>query len=291
MRAWAVLLVIGFAIALAYLVVTRHGPNDYAGRPLGTDFSTSMPPACLLSHGDATAPPDILRQQQQERALFGQATPIYGWHYPPFFLLIAAALAELLIFPPWSGNWPRCFYLGAIRLLLRKSAAPMLAQDKLWPCWRWVSRPSLSISPMARTVFSPPRCSRQAWRCWTLLLAGLLFGLLAYKPQFAVVLPLVLVKSRDDGDTWRSSRNGGGAGDRSDRDIRLRHLDGVPGFDPLHPCGDPEQGSTGFPKIQRLSWVRLWGGPVALAYAVQTIIAAAVALALIWLWRSKARRS
>jgi alpha-1,2-mannosyltransferase len=36
------------------------------------------------------------------------------------------------------------------------------------------------------------------------------------------------------------------------------------------------------------AWVRLWGGSVALAYAVQGIVTLGVAAALAWLWRSPA---
>jgi hypothetical protein len=34
--------------------------------------------------------------------------------------------------------------------------------------------------------------------------------------------------------------------------------------------------------------VRMWGGPVPLAYAMQTAVTVALAAALIWLWRSRA---
>jgi hypothetical protein len=50
-----------------------------------------------------------------------------------------------------------------------------------------------------------------------------------------------------------------------------------------------EQGDTGWHKIQSVfSWVRMWGGPVALAYALQAAVTVALAAALVWLWRSAA---
>ena len=36
---------------------------------------------------------DPALQHAREQAIFGSDTPAYGWHYPPFFLFIAAALA------------------------------------------------------------------------------------------------------------------------------------------------------------------------------------------------------
>jgi hypothetical protein len=49
-----------------------------------------------------------------------------------------------------------------------------------------------------------------------------------------------------------------------------------------------EAGNTGWHKIQSVfSWVRMWGGSVPLAYAVQTVTTVAVACVLAWLWRSR----
>src|SRR5262249_32103448 len=46
---------------------------------------------------------------------------------------------------------------------------------------------------------------------------------------------------------------------------------------------------TGWHKIQSVfSWVRMWGGGVALAYAVQIAATLVIAGALAWLWRSRA---
>jgi alpha-1,2-mannosyltransferase len=49
-----------------------------------------------------------------------------------------------------------------------------------------------------------------------------------------------------------------------------------------------ERGDTGWHKIQSVfSWVRMWGGGVTLAYAMQGAVSVAVAAALVWLWRSR----
>jgi hypothetical protein len=50
-----------------------------------------------------------------------------------------------------------------------------------------------------------------------------------------------------------------------------------------------EAGNTGWHKIQSVfAWVRMWGGSVPLAYAVQAAVTMIVAGALVWLWRSRA---
>ena len=50
-----------------------------------------------------------------------------------------------------------------------------------------------------------------------------------------------------------------------------------------------ETGGTGWHKIQTVfSWVRMWGGPIPLAYTVQILVTLTVGIALVWLWRSGA---
>jgi len=48
-----------------------------------------------------------------------------------------------------------------------------------------------------------------------------------------------------------------------------------------------EAGDTGFHKIQSVfSWVRMWGGSVTLAYALQAIVILALCVVVVRLWRS-----
>ena len=50
-----------------------------------------------------------------------------------------------------------------------------------------------------------------------------------------------------------------------------------------------EQGGPGWHLIQSVfSFVRMWGGPIPLAYAAQGALTLALAAALVWLWRSQA---
>jgi hypothetical protein len=50
-----------------------------------------------------------------------------------------------------------------------------------------------------------------------------------------------------------------------------------------------EAGDPGWHKIQSVfSWVRMWGGSIAVAYMLQVAVSLAVGATLIWLWRSAA---
>src|SRR3984885_3916622 len=86
-------LLLASAIGFLYLIATAHGAVDRQGRPLGTDFSNVYAAGTYVNEGNAVAPFAPPQQYAREQAIFGNATQFYGWHYPPFFLFVAAALA------------------------------------------------------------------------------------------------------------------------------------------------------------------------------------------------------
>ena len=119
------------------------------------------------------------------------------------------------------------------------------------------------------------------------VIAGILFGLLAYKPQFAVMIPLVLAVT----GRWRVF---------AAAVVTVALLAALvtalfgpeiwPAFIKSLPFTREvvlEQGGTGFQKIQSIfAAVRLWGGPVAAAYLAQAVLVILVAVALVRLWLS-----
>jgi alpha-1,2-mannosyltransferase len=122
------------------------------------------------------------------------------------------------------------------------------------------------------------------------LVAGILFGLLAYKPQFGLMIPLVLLAT----GRWRVIAAAAAT-------VTALVLVTLYAFGPAvwqaFFASMPftrtvllEQGDVGWHKMQSVfSWVRMWGGPVGLAYLIQGLVTIAVATALAWLWRSDAR--
>ena len=118
-------------------------------------------------------------------------------------------------------------------------------------------------------------------------LAGVLLGLLAYKPQFGLLFPVILVAS----GRWRVFA-AAAATVAALTAITTAAL-GVSVWDAFLASTRftrivvLENGETGWQKIQSVfSVVRMWGGPVALAYAVQGSVTLALAAAMAWLWRA-----
>ena len=343
-------LLAAYALGFAYLALTANGLSDAQGRPLGTDFSNIYAAGTYVLDGEPEAPFDPARQYAREQAIFGASTPFYGWHYPPFFLFVAAPLA-LLPYVPALLVWQAAtlaLYLLAIRaILVGPSPAGAPSPSPRLPLGR--SRPSSTgygegrgegPSPQAQTsgnapsLPSPasgggitgavPACGGGTDPLWLLLalafpavfvnlghghngfltaaliggalamldrrpvLAGILFGLLAYKPQFGVLVPLALLAA----GRWRTFA---AACATLVALLVFTTLAFGPSvweafFASLHFTRTVvlEAGETGWHKIQSVfALVRMWRGPVALAYAVQSAVTLALAATVVWLWRLK----
>src|SRR5262245_50885396 len=94
-RLVALAVLVASAAGLVFLVATSDGLSDYQGRPIGTDFSAVYAAGAMALDGQPAAVFDIVAHYAREKVIFGPNAEYYGWHYPPFFLLIASALAML----------------------------------------------------------------------------------------------------------------------------------------------------------------------------------------------------
>ena len=101
MRLWAAAVLVASAAGLVWLVATSDGLNDYQGRPLGTDFSNIYVAGKQVLEGRPEAPFDHRLQHARAKQIFGDATPLYGWHYPPFFHFIARRSPRCRIWWRW----------------------------------------------------------------------------------------------------------------------------------------------------------------------------------------------
>lgn len=95
MRLWALAVLAASAIGLGYLIVTADGLNDFRGEPVGTDFSNVYAAGTYVLEGKAPLAFDWPAQHARERQIFGDKTPFFGWHYPPYFLFVAGTLATM----------------------------------------------------------------------------------------------------------------------------------------------------------------------------------------------------
>lgn len=288
-RRIAIVVLCASAAALVYLYASAHGISDSYARPLGTDFSDVYAAGLLANEGRPAAAYDFVLHYDRERALFGNATPFYGWHYPPFLLLIAAALANLPYLAAlllWQGVG-LALYLWAMRSLMR-TAAPKL--DAAW----WI--PALAFPAVYINLTHGQNgfltCALFAGALALLTArpfrAGLLFGLVVYKPQFAILLPIALIAARQ----W--SALAGAAIAIAGLSLAASLAFGLDiwqaFFASLKLSREVvlEQGGAGFEKIISLfASLRHLGSGVKTAYLAQGLLGLALAWPLIRLWRAK----
>jgi len=300
-RLVATALVIASAAGFLFLVVTAHGVIDRQGRPLGTDFSNVYAAGTYVLAGNPQAPFDPPQQFAREQALFGQSTQFYGWHYPPFFLFVAAALAFMpygLALAAWQAV-TLGLYLLAIRAIVTIPLAPPAAATS--PSRGEAKYDWLLLALAFPAVLINAGHGQNGFLTAALLggalvvldrrpvVAGILLGLLVYKPQYGLMLPLVLAAS----GRWRCF--GAAAATVVVLTVATTLVFGASVWHAFFVFSEftrtvvLEQGNTGWYKIQSVfAWARMWGSPIALAYALQGGISVAVAAALVWLWRSAA---
>jgi hypothetical protein len=290
-RLVATILLIASVAGFAWLVVTAHGVIDRQGRPLGTDFSNVYAAGTYVRDGNPVAPFDPPQQYAREQALFGKATPFYGWHYPPYFLFVASLLAEMpygAALTAWQAG-TLALYLLIVWRIVSPSPGDAKKRDLLLLALAFPAvlinvghgqNGFLTAALMGGALVALP--TRPT-------LAGILFGLLIYKPQFGLLIPLALLA----GAHWRAIA-------AAVTTIALLTLITTLVFGPqVWPAFLAsteysravvlEQGDTGWHKIQSLfSWARMWGASIPVAYALQGVLTAALGLAIVRLWRSAA---
>ena len=263
-------------VALADRLIDRNG------KPIGTDFSNVYAAGRLTWQGQPQNAYDPVLQYQAEKTVFdGRSVLFYGWHYPPFFFAIAFAVAAL----------PYAFALSL--WLVASMAAYLAAIRAILP-----RRETLLIATAFPAVLVNIGHGQNGFLTAALLggalqlidkrpaLAGVLIGLLAYKPQFGVLIPIALLAGR----RWNT------IGAAAATVIALIVISIVAlGGEVWHAFASSlnftqsvvlEQGGTGWEKIQSaFAAARNWGADVGTAYAIQMALAMGLAATLAWLWR------
>ncbi|MBR8357479.1 DUF2029 domain-containing protein [Burkholderia vietnamiensis] len=195
------LLCVGFVITWA--VTTDAFTAQTTARP-GVDFSVFWSASHLVLHGHAAAVYDPVFFSRAEVAKFGaymghQSLP---WLYPPTMLLFIAPVALVPFLPAYilffAGSL-LCYAYAVLRLsglrahlpVPRAAVLVVLGYSAVCACVLYGQNGLLTagIAALALHLLGPRP-----------IVAGVLIGLLAIKPQMATVFPFVLIATR----AWRA---------------------------------------------------------------------------------------
>src|SRR6201996_5901075 len=187
-RLWIVIAFVTYLIDL--LRQTHAGLTDGIRRPFGDDFVNYWSGPFLALHGRAGEVYDFAAFHAFERSITGPDLDFYHYSYPPVLLLLMLPLA-LIPYVPALGVWLVATWYGfyrALRLtgrdgvLLLSLAAPARVVNAVGG-----QNGALTAALLGGGLLLVDRRP---------VVAGILFGLMVYKPQLALMLPFALIAGR-----------------------------------------------------------------------------------------------
>lgn len=277
-------------LLLAYLVAAigqllhSHNLIFESGLCVGGDFVDSYAASISALKGAPASVYDVHRQHIQMAAVMGgRDFGVLVFSYPPTYLLMVLPLSLLPFVVSWVA-FETATLAGYLVVLRRIAPIPL-------GLWLAITFPAVIINFM---------CGQNGFLTTALiggglllldrrpLLAGFLFGLMAYKPHLAILIPLALIVAHK----WRALI-------ASAISATLFAAASLAAFGPStwHAFFGNfaitqkivlDQGGIQFPTLQSVfGAVRMWGGSVDVAYMFQLVVAAYAATAVVWVWRSE----
>jgi len=166
------------------------GFTNGAGRPFGDDYVNYWSAAYLALHGQAKLVYDWTGFHAFQQSVVGEALGNYHYSYPPVLLLLSAPLGALPYLWGWAAwtlaGW-YAFYRALIvastrKVILLALATPAILLNTI--CGQNGTWTAALLGGGLVMIDRHPR------------LAGVLFGLLIYKPHFGLLLPIALIVGR-----------------------------------------------------------------------------------------------
>ena len=272
-----------FTLEAIVWVIASTGLVDPHGHPIGADFIDPWAASWLTIHGHPAAVYDVARLWAVEKAAVTYPGVGYaGFHYPPTYLLIVMPLA--LIPYTWSlVAWSVATLAAYVAMLWMIDREP----DALWLA---IAFPGVFVNltsgqngflTVALIGGATLAIDRRP------ILSGLLFGLMSYKPQYAVLIPVFLIAT----GRWRvlaaAAVTVAAFASLSLLLFGTQTWQAFFGSITFTRHVVLEQGGSGFGKLQSaFAAMRLWGFGINASYATQAATSLASAIAAVWIWRS-----
>lgn len=254
------------------------------GVAIGADFINSWAGSQLALTGHPEQVYNFAKIHSAEQVALGSRdVKVFGWYYPPTFLLLVLPFA--LVPYLWAlGGWTLATlsaYLAALRKIAPYNQTIWLALA--FP-GAWINLTNGQNGFLTGALFAAGLVYLEEQP----ILAGVFFGLLVFKPHLGIFIPVVLIASR----RWQCLA---GAVASSTGFIALSLLAfGTQTWRAFfHSISQTsylvlDRGLIPYADQQSVfAMMRLWGFPVRISYGVQAVAALAVAMALVRLWTGK----
>ena len=269
-----------YVVSAAVWLLRSKGLIDPGGHPIGADFIDPWSASWLTLHGAPSAVYNISRLWSVERMAVPIRSRFAGFHYPPIYLLMILPLALL----PYAWSllvWTVATFAAYLAVMWKIDRE----RDSLWLA---IAFPGalvnltngqngfLTLALLGGGLLTLERRP---------ILAGVMFGLMSYKPQYGILVPVFLIAT----GRWRTIAAA------SVTVVILAALSfAIFGAQTWQAFFSSiaftrhvvlEQGGSGFEKLQSaFAAARLWGSSVATAYAVQAAVGLIAAIVVIWIW-------
>jgi alpha-1,2-mannosyltransferase len=281
LRIYPKIFLVAYALTFTGWVMALHGMVSREGKPIGVDFQVNWAASEMVLRGQPSAVYDIERFHAVEEQGVGQRTFVAPMIYPPTFLVLVLPTA-LLTYLSALWIWMTLTFAG-YTLVLRKIIP---RAETFWPALAFPGAFANLMNGqnglLAFSLLGGALLSLES----SPVLAGVLFGLLSYKPPMGVLVPLVLAASGRwraffaaaftaialagisfvmfGADTWRAFLN-------TLAFTRHQIL---------------ERGEVQFYTMQTVfAGTRLLGGGITAAYVSQIAAVAITAAIVLWIWR------
>jgi alpha-1,2-mannosyltransferase len=175
-------------VVAVYALVALGLFSGALGKSLDNDFITYWSASYLSLEGRPLAAFDLAENDAVQRLAVPVSSKIYPWHYPPTYQLLVLPLALLPYLPAYLSFVALSLvaFTAALRKLLHWPDATflLLAYPGAFIC---LLHGQNSLFTAALFAFGLSQSARRP------AISGICFGLLAYKPQLGLLIPLALL--------------------------------------------------------------------------------------------------
>lgn len=279
LRGYSVIIIAAYLLGAVAWIATSEGLVDPTDKPLGYDFIAFFSASKIALGGDFVAVFDQMRLLATQQEVIPGNKSVYTWNYPPQFLVVVLPLA-LLPYVAAFFTWTIAS-LGLYLLVVHRFApSPLtLLLAAAFPAAFWTAAQGQNGFVLA-ALFGGATLLLDRRP----ILAGVLIGLMTFKPQIGLLIPVALLFGR----RWTTFASATATTLAfAALSVAIVGVEAWPAFWKTVPLLSSllEDGGLPWKRMTSLfTGLRMLGAGVEVAYAMQIVSALAAAAAVAWVW-------